>query len=197
MKLPTRTAAAMMSCLALGLLALAASPTAALAAGGKGEAPSVSVIGFGINRLFVPKGTTVKSQSKCGEIVGSSSMIGPPQQVYLAVYVRAAGIPKKAPVQIKDTLPYGYGEVASSEFTPPAPFSNAFGAGSLPFGAPPGSQKDLYHGLIVSFASEAGTYEGPSAEEFDGEYAYTASVKVAGHTLQSTAKVTIDCPLLR
>jgi hypothetical protein len=183
--------------LALVLAALTASPTAAFAAGKGQNAPSLSVLGFGVNQLFVPKGTTVKSQSKCGDIVGSSSMIGPPQQVYLTVYVRATGIPNKAPTQIKDTLPYGYDEVASAEFTPPAPFSNAFGAGILPFGAPPGSTKDLFHTLIVSFASEAGTYEGPSSEEFDGEYSYTVSVKAKGRTLTSTAKVTVDCPMLR
>lgn len=179
------------------LAALAALPSVTFAASTRQSAPSLSVVGFGVNRLFVPKGTTVRSQDKCGEIVGSSSMVGPPQQVYLIVYVRVSGIPKKAPTQIKDTLPYGYGEVANSEFTEPAPFSNAFGAGALPFGAPPGSKQDLFHELIVGFASEAGTYEGPSAEEFNGEYSFTASVKVRGRTLTSTGKALVDCPRLR
>ena len=51
--------------------------------------------------------------------------------------------------------------------------------------------------LNLSFSAEEGEYEGPSAEEFDGTYSYTASVKVGPHTLTSTAKVTVDCPLLR
>ncbi len=163
----------------------------------KPAGPSLSVIGFGVNRLFVAKGTTVKSSSMCDEMVDSDSSIGPPQQVYLTVYARATAIPAHAPTQIKDSLPEGDEELDIPEFTPPAPFSRAFAKGSFLFGAPAGSQKNLFYTLIVSSSAEEGEYEGPSAEEFDGTYSYTASVKVGPHTLTSTAKVTVDCPQLR
>ncbi len=65
------------------------------------------------------------------------------------------------------------------------------------FTTPPGHCESLYYEPIVSFASEAGQYEGPSSDEFDGEYIYTAKVKVNGRTIQSTAKVSIDCPSTR
>jgi hypothetical protein len=159
--------------------------------------PSLSVMGFGVNRLFVPKGTTVKSSSMCDEMVDSDSPIGPPQQVYLTVSVRATDIPAHAPTQIKDSLPEGEEELDNPELTPPAPFSRAFAKGSFLFGAPSGSQKDLFYTPIVSSSAEEGEYEGPSAEEFDGIYSYTASVKVGPHTLASTATVTVECPDLR
>ncbi len=106
--------------------------------------------------------------------------------------MRATGIPKKAPTQIKDTLPYGFGDVASPTFTEPAPFSQIFGSGTFTVGSPPDA-KNLFYEPIVSFNSETG----PSAEEFNGEYSYTASVKFGGRTLRSTAKVTVDCAMLR
>jgi hypothetical protein len=160
----------------------------------KPTAPSLSVIGFGVNRLFVPKNTTVSSLQKCADMVESDSLVGPPQQIYLSVFVRANGIPHKAPTQIKDTLPYGDDAFANPELTDPAGFSKWFAGGSFPFGAPPGPTAGLYHLLIGSAASEAGTYEGPSADQFNGEYSFTASVKVRGRTLTSTAKVSVDCP---
>jgi hypothetical protein len=164
---------------------------------GKAAGPSLSVIGWGVNRLFVPKGTTVKSSSMCEEMVGSDDgPIGPPQQVYLTVYARATGVPNHSPTQIKDSLPEGSEEADITELTPPVPFSRVFTKGTS-FGAPDESTKDLFYGAILSFSAEEGAYEGPSAEEFDGAYSYTASVKVGPHTLTSTAKVTVDCPQLR
>lgn len=184
--------------LLLGSLALIAAPATSLAAGkGHNTAPSFNVLGFGINQLFVAKGTTVKSASMCDAIVGADSPIGPPQQVYLTVFVKANAIPNAAPVQLKDTLPYGYDEVSSPTFTQPTPFSKVYGKGSFAVGSPPVSSEGLYYEPIVSFASEAGQYEGPSSDEFDGEYIYTAKVKVKGRTLQSSAKVSIDCPSTR
>jgi hypothetical protein len=59
------------------------------------------------------------------------------------------------------------------------------------------SSEGLYHEPIVGYSAEAGEYEGPSSDEFDGEYIYTAKVKVKGRTIQSTAKVSIDCPSTR
>jgi hypothetical protein len=188
--------------------AAAPSPTAAVTTGrggtlrrasshGKTAAPSLSVIGWGVNRLFVLKGTTVKSSSMCEEMVASDDgPIGPPQQVYLTVYARATDIPNHAPTQIKDSLPEGAEESDIPELTPPVPFSRVFTKGTS-FGAPDESTKGLFYAGILSFSAEEGEYEGPSAEEFDGTYSYTASVKVGPHTLTSTAKVTVDCPLLR
>jgi hypothetical protein len=163
----------------------------------KAAGPSLSVIGWGVNRLFVPKGTTVKSSSMCDEMVGSDSPIGPPQQIYLTVYARAIDIPSHAPTQIKDSLPEGDEMSDIPELTPPVPFSRVFSKGGS-IGAPTDeSQKDLFYGAILSSSAEEGEFEGPSAEEFDGTYSYTASVKVGPHTLTSTAKVTVDCPQLR
>jgi hypothetical protein len=163
----------------------------------KAAGPSLSVIGWGVNRLFVPKGTTVKSSNMCEEMVASDDgPIGPPQQVYMTVYARATGIPNHAPTQIKDTLPEGAQGGDIPELTPPVPFSRVFTKGTS-FGAPDESTKDIFYGAILSFSAEEGEYEGPSAEEFDGTYSYTASVKVGPHTLTSTAKVTVECPLLR
>jgi hypothetical protein len=163
----------------------------------KPAGPSLSVLGFGVNRLFVPRGSTVKASRMCDEIVDSDTPIGPPQQVYLTVYLRAIALPKHAPTQIKDSLPLGYEELDNPELTPPVPFSRLFSGTGFAFGAPGGSQKNLFHNLIVSFNAEHGSYEGPSAEEFDGTYSYTASAKVGPHTLTSTATVTVACPLLR
>lgn len=165
---------------------------------GKAAGPSLSVIGWGVNRLFVPKGTTAKSTSECEKLVASDNgtPIGPPQQIYLTVYVEASGIPAHSHIQIKDQLPERWEEASITEFTDPVPFSRVLTKGAS-IGAPEGAPKNLYYGGILSENAEAGTYEGPSAEEFDGTYSYTASVKVGPHTLTSTAKVTVDCPQLR
>jgi hypothetical protein len=161
------------------------------AAAGKGPAPSVNVLGFGINWLFVPKGTTVKSEAMCDEIVGADTPVGPPQQVYLTVFVRANGVPKKAPTQIKSALPYEGG--AGSAFGEAVPFSQAFGSGSFAVGSPPVSAKGLFYEPLVSFNSE----NGPSAEEFNGEYSFALQTKVGGRTLKSKGTVKVACPVLR
>ena len=182
------------------LIVLVALSTVALALPGVGVAapaakkpkPSLNVIGFGVNWLFVAKGTTVKSEKVCDEIVGADTPIGPPQQVYLTVFVRAIGVPKKAPTQIKDAYPYGYDDASSPTFTEPFPFSQGFAEGAFPVGSP-ANAKNLFYEPIVSFNSEAG----PAAEEFNGEYSFTASTKVNGHTLRSTAKINVACAQLR
>jgi hypothetical protein len=177
---------------ALSTVALALPGLGSAAAAGKKPAPSIKVIGFGVNWLFAAKGSTIKSESQCDEIVGADTPVGPPQNVYLTVFVRATGIPKKAPTQIKNTMPYGYADAASPTFTDPFPFSQGFAAGAFPVGSPPNT-KDLFREPLVSF--DAAT--GPAAEEFDGEYSFTVSTKVSGRTLRSTGKVTVDCPYLR
>jgi hypothetical protein len=185
-------------------------PTATIAAGRGGATashkngkpkkpvrPTMSVVGFGVNRLFAPKGATIKSSSMCDEIVGADGPIGPPQQVYLTAYLRAKAIPAKAPTQIADSLPGAGGDFTSPELSPPVPWSQAFAKGSFFGGPTTGDQKDLFYLPIVSFSAEQGTYEGPSSEEFDGMYSFTASVKVGGRTLTSKAEVTVACPYLR
>jgi hypothetical protein len=166
----------------------------------KAAGPSVSVVGLGINRLYVPAGKTVSSNAQCAEMVASenpSVPIGPPQQVYLVAFMRATDIPASAPTRIADELPEGDSDLDEPELSPPTPWSKAFASGSFVFGSPPGSTKDLFHALILSASAEEGEYEGPSAEEFDGIYSWTVSVEVGGHTLTSAAKVTVDCPILR
>jgi hypothetical protein len=178
---------------ALSTVALALPGIGSAAAVGKKPAPSINVLGFGINWLFAAKGTTVKSEALCNQIGGAESPIGPPQNVYLTVFVRATSIPKKAPTQIKDTLPYGFADATSPTFTDPFPFSQGFAAGSFPVGSPTGSTKNLFHEPLISFDSTAG----PAAEEFNGEYVFTVQTKVSGRTLRSTGKVTVACPTLR
>jgi hypothetical protein len=178
--------------LGIALAGLAAVlPGAALAEKPKAAGPSFNVLGFGINQAFVAKGTTVKTERQCDDIVGADSPVGPPQQIYLTVYVKAAGIPKKAKVQFKDSFPYGYDDVSTPTLSDPVPFSRLYGVGGL-IGAPEDT-RELYYEPIVSFNSE----NGPSAEEFNGEYSYSAQTEVGGHLLRSTAKVKIDCPMLR
>ncbi len=160
-------------------------------AAGKKPAPSVNVLGFGVNWLFVPKGATVKSETMCDEIVAAETPVGPPQQVYLTVFVRATGVPKKAPTQIKDTVPLS--DASSPSFTEAVPFSRIFGSGAFTVGSPPGSAKNLFYEPIVSFDASAG----PAAEEFNGEYSYSVMTKVGGRTLKSTGTIKVACPVLR
>jgi hypothetical protein len=165
----------------------------------KATGPALTVLGFGVNRLFLADGKTVTSGAECSEMVDGEggSPIGPPQQVYLQVYVRASNIPGDAPVQIQDSLPEADEQLEVATLSPYGTWSKAFGPSRIGIGAPPGSQKNVFSTLIVSSSDEAGQNEGPSAEDFDGTYSFTASVQVAGHTLTSTAKGTVECPRLR
>ena len=149
------------------------------------------MLGFGVNWLFVPKGATVKSEKMCDEIVAADTPVGPPQQVYLTVFVQATGVPTKAPTQIKDTVPFD--DASSPAFTEAVPFSQIFGTGAFPVGSPPGSAKSLFYEPIVSFDASAG----PAADEFNGEYTYSVMTKVGGRTLKSTAKIKVACPARR
>lgn len=159
--------------------------------------PSLSVIGFGVNHLYVANGTTVSSSTMCDEIVDADGPIGPPQQVYLMAYVRATDISADTPTQIADSLPEGDEELDEPTLTPPTPWSKVFADGSFAFGGPPGDQKDIFHTLIVGSSAEEGANEGPSSEEFDGTYSYTTSVEIGQQTLTSTAKAIVACPQLR
>lgn len=161
--------------------------------------PSFSVLGFGVNRLFVPAGKTVSSATQCSEMVDAppGGVIGPPQTEYLTVYVRAANISAAAPTSFEDSLAQGAAELSQPTPTSPAPLTTVFAKGGFAFGSPPGNQMDLYHSVLTSAGAEFGENEGPSPEEFDGTYSMTATVEIAGHKLSSTATVDVNCPLLR
>jgi hypothetical protein len=160
----------------------------------KPAGPSLSLLGFGVDRLFVANGKTITSNAQCSEMVaGDGYTIGPPQEVIDDVLARATGIPASAPVKVQDSLPEGLEELDESTLSPYGTWSVAFG-NKLEFATPPGSQKNIFSTVLASHFSEAGEYEGPSAEEFDGTYAFTAVVEVDGRTLSATAKATVDCP---
>lgn len=161
--------------------------------------PSFSVLGFGVNRLFVSAGKTVSSTAQCSEMVDAppGGVIGPPQTEYLTVYVRAANISADAPTTYEDSLAQGAAELSQPTPTSPAPLTTVFAKGGFIFGGPPGVQTDIYHAVLTSGSGEFGEYEGPSPEEFDGTYSMTATVEVAGHKLSSTASVDVNCPILR
>ncbi|HEY1689023.1 MAG TPA: hypothetical protein VGF95_09200 [Solirubrobacteraceae bacterium] len=218
MRTPALTTAVLLSILAAcaiaasAPLATAAGPSASVAKAKKHKAkqhkpkakqpkgPSMKVLGFGVNRLFVPAGKTVSSNAACGEMVGSDdgSPIGPPQNVYLTVYLRASDIPAGAQTKFKDELPEGDEEIEFTEFSPPTSLSNLFSKGAFIGGTPQGVKtQELFHTILVSGSDEEGEYEGPSAEEFDGNYGITVVVEVGSKTLTSTAKVEVDCPMLR
>jgi hypothetical protein len=161
--------------------------------------PSFLVLGFGVNRLFVPAGKTVSSTKQCSEMVDAppGGVIGPPQTEYLTVYVRAANISADAPTSYEDSLAEGAAELSQPTPTSPEPLTKVFAKGGFLFGSPPGSQTDLYHSVLTSAGGEFGENEGPSPEEFDGTYSMTATVEVGGHKLSSTATVNVNCPVLR
>ncbi len=165
----------------------------------KPSGPSFSVLGFGVNRLFVPAGKTVSSTKQCSEMVDAppGGVIGPAQTEYLTVYVRAANISADAPTSYEDSLAQGAAEISQPTPTSPEPLKKVFSKGGFLFGSPPGSPTDLYHSVLRSANAEFGEYEGPSPEEFDGTYSMTATVEVGGHKLSSTATVNVNCPQLR
>jgi hypothetical protein len=159
--------------------------------------PSMSVIGFGVNRLWVPDGKTVKSNAECSEmVVGNGGPIGPPQNVFITVYVQAGHIPSNAPTKFKDELTEDY-EGNSPELSDAIEWSKLFTSGPGFAGAPTEKKVGLFHFTVVSYLSEFGPNEGPSAEEFDGKYTFTAQVEAGGGPITSTATVDIECPYLR
>jgi hypothetical protein len=159
--------------------------------------PSVSVIGFGVNRLWVPHGKTVKSNAECSEmVVGNGGPIGPPQNVFITVYVQAGHIPSNAPLKFKDELTADY-EGNEPELSESIEWGKLFTAGPGFAGAPPEKKVGLFHFTAVSYLAEFGTGEGPSAEELDGKYSFTAQVEAGGGPITSTATVDIECPMLR
>lgn len=162
----------------------------------KHVAVSMKVIGFGINHLYVPDGTTVSNAADCSTMVqGNGYPIGPPQDIYVEAYIKATGVPGTSEVQIGEDYPGEDDTVriasAADQLTlsSPIPWSQAFGASTVGFGTPPGSQKDIFRGALFSDDDA----DGPAASDFDGEYSFEASVDVDGKTLDSTATVTISC----
>ncbi len=159
-----------------------------------GGGPSLSVVGFGMNHLYVANGSTLTNAADCSTMVqGNGSPYGPPQNVYVEAYVKATDIPADSPTQIGEDIPEDDDTVrmasASLPLSSPIPFSQAFGASTLGFGTPPGSQADIHRGGLFS-TNDA---DGPSASDFDGTYTYEVSVDADGTTLESSATVTIDC----
>lgn len=159
--------------------------------------PSMSVIGFGINRLWVPNGKKVTSNAECSEmVVGNGGPIGPPQNVFITVYVQAGHIPSNAPTKFKDELGEDY-EGNQPELSDAIEWGKFFTSGPGFAGAPTEKKVGLFHFTAVSYLSEFGPNEGPSAEEFDGKYTFTAQVEAGGGPITSSASVDIECPLLR
>ncbi len=160
-----------------------------------GGGPSMTVVGFGMNHLYVADGKTVSAPADCSTMVqGNGYPYGPPQNVYVEAYIKASGIPATAPTQIGESFP----EAAAPDIhrtrmalllSSAIPWSQAFDASTLGFGTPPGSQADIFRGGLFSTNAP----NGPSASDFDGTYSFEVSVMVAGKTLDSTATVTISC----
>jgi hypothetical protein len=159
-----------------------------------GGGPSMTVVGFGMNHLYVANGTTVSSTADCSTMVdGNGYLDGPPQNIYIEVYIKASDIPASSPTQIGEDDPVSEDEaprIASVTLDPAVPWSQAFSPSTLGFGTPPGSQADIFRGSIIG-ENDA---NGPSASDFNGTYTYEVSVDADGTTLDSTATVTIDCP---
>jgi hypothetical protein len=159
-------------------------------------APTMTVLGFGMNHLYVANGATVSNAADCSTMVqGNGYPYGPPQNVYIEVYLKATNVPASTPTQIGEDDPADEEgpRIATAADTltlePAVPFSQAFDASTLGFGTPPGSQKDIFRGSLLSEDDP----NGPSASDFNGVYSFEASADVNGKTLDSTATVTINC----
>jgi hypothetical protein len=158
--------------------------------------PSMTVLGFGMNHLYVASGTTVSNAADCSTMVqGNGYPYGPPQNIYVEAYIKATNIPASTPTQIGEDDPEDEEapRIATASDTlmlsPAIPFSQAFDPSTLGFGTPPGSQKDIFRGGLFSENDP----NGPSASDFNGVYSFEVSVDVNGTTLDSTATVTISC----
>jgi hypothetical protein len=158
---------------------------------GSPSGPSVTVLGFGVNHLYVADDATVTSAADCSTAVqGNGYPIGPPQNIYFEAYVKGTDIPADAPTQIAFDYPEGEG-LGDEEPTlgPAAPWSTTFGASTFGFGNPPGSQTNVFRFNLGSGDDQ----NGPAASDFDGTYTFTVSVVVGSQTLTSTATATVDC----
>jgi hypothetical protein len=152
--------------------------------------PSLTVLGFGVNHLFVADGATVSDGADCSTAVqGNGYLDGPPQNVYFNVYVKAVDVPASTPVQYAYSYPEGEG-VGDEQPTLAAavPFST-LASSSLLFGYPPDT-KDVYR-IGLSSGDDA---NGPSASDFNGQYMYEVSADLDGKTVTSTATATVNCP---
>lgn len=162
----------------------------------KASGPSLAIIGFGVDRLYVPRGAKVTSAKQCAEIVGAtgSSQTGAPQSSYLFAYVRATDIPAEATSQVSDSLPEADSVIEQPALSAPTPWSATFTPGRFSFGGPGVATKHVFRTLIVGSNSEVGTDQGLASEEFNGTYSFTASASFGGRTLTATGKVEIACP---
>ncbi len=157
--------------------------------------PSLTVVGFGVNHLYVADGATISDAADCSTMVqGNGYLDGPPQNIYINAYVKATGIPTDAATQIGEDFPGADATVRMStrqlQLSPAVPWSQALSASTLGFGTPPGSQKDIFRGGLFGENDP----NGPSASDFNGSYSFEVSVDVNGNTLDSTATATVNCP---
>jgi hypothetical protein len=109
-----------------------------------GGGPSLEVLGFGVNHLFVADGADVSDPADCSTAVqGNGYPIGPPQNVYFNVFVKAVDVPASTPVQYAYGYPEGEG-IGDEQPTlaPAVPFS-ALASTSLVFGGP-ANTKDVF-----------------------------------------------------
>jgi hypothetical protein len=156
----------------------------------KGTAgPSLEVLGFGVNHLYVANGADITDAADCSTAVqGNGYPIGPPQDVYFNVYVKAVDVPASTPVQYAYAFPEGAAEGDEQPTLAAAvPFST-LASSSLLFGNPPDT-KDVYRIALVSYDDP----NGPSASDFDGQYMYEVSADINGKTVTSTATATVAC----
>jgi hypothetical protein len=152
--------------------------------------PSIEVLGFGVNWLFVANGADVTDTADCSTAVqGHGLLDGAPQNVYFSVYVKAVDIPATA--DVSEDFEFPEGESVDDEeptLTPGGTFGNDFST-SLLFGAP-AKTKDVYRFGLVSYDDE----NGPSASDFNGDYEFEFQVDVNGVTLDAKAQATVACP---
>jgi hypothetical protein len=159
------------------------------------NSPALTVVGFGLNHFFLADGKTLTDPADCSTMVqGNGYPYGPPQNIYIEVYVKAIHVPGSTPTQIGEDSP-GEDEApiaraaAAVTLDPPGPFSQAFGGDTLGFGTPPGSQANIFRYSLLGEDDP----NGPAASDFNGDYTFEVSISLNGKTLTSTATATVNC----
>jgi hypothetical protein len=152
--------------------------------------PSLEVLGFGVNHLFVANGADVTDASDCSTAVqGNGYLDGPPQNVYFDALVKAVDIPATADVSIDYEFPEG--EAVGDEeptLSPGGTFGNDFSK-NLIFPTPP-NPTDAYRFEFVSYDDA----DGPSASDFNGAYSFEVQADINGETLDAKGQATVSCP---
>lgn len=155
-----------------------------------GGAPTLKVLGFGVNWLYVPDGADITDAADCSTSVqGHGYPIGPAQNVYFNVFIKAVDVPASTPVETAWSFPAGEEDGDEQPTLGPATPFSTLASSSLLFGYPPDT-KDVYRIGLLSYDDE----NGPAASDFDGQYMYEVSADLDGTTVTSTATATFDCP---